>query len=96
MSEAWRDQRKRFAMRFSTADLTLLRIRCPGCKQYTEKLVTLLLRKNAMNCGICKKSIDLTTPHNALLINETADSCERIGATLIKQAAAMGEPVTES
>ena len=59
-------------MRFSTADLTLLRIRCDACKQYSERLVTLLLRANSMTCAVCKATIDLTTPHNVLLINETA------------------------
>jgi hypothetical protein len=69
-------------MPFSTSDLTVLRIRCPGCKQYTEKLVTLLVRKVNMPCGFCGNSIDLTTPHNAVLIKETAESCKRIGAAL--------------
>jgi hypothetical protein len=75
-------------MGFSTADLTLLRIRCDACKQYTERLVTLLLRRTSMTCAVCKATIDLTTPHNVLLITETAQSCERIGATLIAQATA--------
>ncbi|HXW23735.1 MAG TPA: hypothetical protein VEK73_03225 [Xanthobacteraceae bacterium] len=79
-------------MGFSTSDLTLLRIRCDACKQYTERLVTLLLRKGAMTCAVCKAAIDLTTPHNALLIKETAESCERIGAALIAQAAEADEP----
>jgi hypothetical protein len=78
-------------MGFSTADLTLLRIRCDGCKQYTDKLVTLLLRRTSMTCAVCKASIDLTTPHNVLLIKETAQSCERIGAALIAQAAEADE-----
>jgi len=69
-------------MAFSTSDLTILRIRCPGCKQYTEKLVTLLLRKTALPCAVCGSPIDLTTPHNVLLITETAESCKRIGAAL--------------
>ena len=59
-------------MGFSTADLTLLRIRCDACKQYTERLVTLLLRRSSMTCVVCKATIDLTTPHNVLLIKETA------------------------
>jgi len=96
MSEACHDPRKRFAMNFSTSDLTLLRIRCPSCKQYTERLVTLLLRKKSMNCAVCSESIDLTTPHNMMLIKETADSCARIGAILIKQAAASEELPAES
>jgi hypothetical protein len=79
-------------MGFSTSDLTLLRIRCEACKQYTERLVTLLLRKPTMTCAVCKASIDLTTPRNELLIRETAESCERIGAALIAQAAAADEP----
>jgi hypothetical protein len=80
-------------MGFSTADLTLLRIRCEGCKQYSEKLVTLLLRRTNMTCAVCRATIDLTTPHNLLLIKETAQSCKRIGDALIAQAAAEGEPV---
>jgi hypothetical protein len=75
-------------MGFSTADLTLLRILCDACRQYTDRLVTLLLRRSAMTCAVCKAPIDLTTPHNALLIKETAESCERIGAALIAQAVA--------
>jgi hypothetical protein len=75
-------------MSFSTADLTLLRIRCTACKQYSERLVTLLLRANSMTCVVCKAPIDLTTPHNTLLIKETAQSCARIGAALIAQATA--------
>jgi hypothetical protein len=69
-------------MAFSTSDLTILRIRCAGCKQYTEKLVTLLVRKVNMPCGFCGEVIDLTTPHNTVLIKETAESCKRIGAAL--------------
>ena len=75
-------------MGFSTADLTLLRIRCDACKQYSERLVTLLLRRSSMTCAESKAPIDLTTPHNVLLIKETAQSCERIGAALIAQASA--------
>lgn len=69
-------------MPFSTSDLTILRIRCAGCKQYTEKLVTLLVRKVSMPCGFCGQTIDLTTPHNVVLIKETAESCKRIGVAL--------------
>ena len=32
-------------MKFSTADLTILRIRCQKCGQHTEKLVLLLTEK---------------------------------------------------
>jgi hypothetical protein len=71
-------------MAFSAADLTLLRIRCPGCGQHSEKLVTVLVKKDAIPCAICSAPIDLKTPHNALLIKETADSCARIGAALTK------------
>ena len=45
-----------------------------------------------MTCAVCKASIDLTTPHNTFLISETAQSCQRIGAALIAQAAAADEP----
>ncbi len=69
-------------MPFSTSDLTILRIRCSGCKQYTEKLVTLLVRKVSVPCSFCSHPIDLTTPHNEVLIRETAESCKRIGAAL--------------
>jgi DNA-directed RNA polymerase subunit RPC12/RpoP len=69
-------------MPFSAADLTLLRIRCAGCGQHTEKLVTVLAKKDTIACTVCGAAIDLRTPHNALLIKETADSCVRIGAAL--------------
>jgi transcription elongation factor Elf1 len=71
-------------MGFSAADLTLLRIRCAGCGQHTEKLVTVLAKKDFLTCGVCGKPIDLRTPQNALLIKETADSCARIGEALTK------------
>ena len=35
-------------MKFSTSDWTMLRIRCQKCGQHTEKIVTVLLRKDAM------------------------------------------------
>jgi hypothetical protein len=71
-------------MPFSAADLTLLRIRCAGCGQHTEKLVTVLAKKESITCAICRNEIDLKTPHNALLIKETAESCVRIGEALTK------------
>lgn len=71
-------------MPFSAADLTLLRIRCAGCGQHTEKLVTVLAKKDTLQCGVCGATIDLKTPHNTLLIKETADSCARIGEALTK------------
>ena len=70
-------------MRFSTADLTLLRIRCPACRQHTEQLVTLLLRKDTLKCSNCGEFINLRTPQNTLLIGQTAEACARIGAALI-------------
>ena len=73
-------------MAFSAADLTLLRIRCAGCGQHTEKLVTVLAKKESIPCAICGAAIDLKTPHNALLIKETAESCVRIGEALTKLA----------
>ncbi|MEA2950816.1 MAG: hypothetical protein QOJ96_336, partial [Alphaproteobacteria bacterium] len=57
---------------------------CPGCGQHSEKLVTVLVKKDAIACAICSTTIDLTTPHNTLLIKETAESCARIGAALTK------------
>ena len=75
-------------MPFSTSDLTLLRIRCTGCGQHTEKLVTVLAARASIACNICGASIDLKTPHNTLLIKETAESCARIGAALMKLAEA--------
>jgi hypothetical protein len=69
-------------MAFSAADLTLLRIRCSDCGQHTEKLVTVLIRKDTLTCNICGTEIDLKTPHNVLLITETTKSCARIGAKL--------------
>jgi hypothetical protein len=69
-------------MTFSTADWTVLRLRCTSCRQYTERLVTLLLRKDHLPCAVCGAHIDLRTPVNAYLIKETAESCKRIGAGL--------------
>jgi hypothetical protein len=72
---------------FSAADLTILRIRCPGCGQHTEKLVTVLVRKSNIPCTVCGSPIDLDTPVNRLLIKETAQNCARIGAALLSQIA---------
>jgi DNA-directed RNA polymerase subunit RPC12/RpoP len=75
------------AMKFSTADLTLLRIRCPKCHQHTDKSVTLLIRKDSVPCAHCGARISLGTPTNRILIQETAESCARIGDTLLKSLA---------
>jgi hypothetical protein len=74
-------------MRFSAADLTILRIRCPACGQHTEKLVTVLVKKTKVPCSVCGALIDLDTPINNILIKETAESCERIGALILKKIA---------
>jgi DNA-directed RNA polymerase subunit RPC12/RpoP len=71
-------------MKFTTSDLTILRIRCQKCGQHTEKLVTLLVRKDAIPCGNCGARISLSTPTNKILIAETATSCARVGEALIK------------
>ena len=71
-------------MKFSTADLTILRIRCQKCGQHTEKLVLLLTGKDAIRCSNCGGRINLETPANKLLISETAASCVRVGEALIK------------
>ena len=71
-------------MKFSTADLTILRIRCQKCGQHLEKLVILLVGKDAIPCSHCGGRINLATPTNKLLISETAASCGRIGETLMK------------
>jgi DNA-directed RNA polymerase subunit RPC12/RpoP len=71
-------------MKLSTADLTLLRIRCPKCGQHTEKIVTLLVRKDAIPCGNCGARISLSTPINKILIAETAAGCDRVGEALLK------------
>jgi hypothetical protein len=72
-------------MTFSAADLTILRIRCSGCGQHTEKLVTVLVRKSNVPCSVCGAPIDLDTPVNRILIKETAQNCARIGAALMAQ-----------
>jgi len=72
------------SVKFSTADLTILRIRCQKCGQHTEKLVTLLLRKDAIQCSSCGERISLATPTNKILISETAASCARVGEALVK------------
>jgi len=70
-------------MKFSTADLTILRIRCQKCGQHSEKLVVLLTGKDAMPCSNCGGRINLATPTNKLLISETAASCARVGEALM-------------
>jgi len=59
-------------MPFSTAGLTILWIRCPGCGQRTEKLDTVLVRKSNVPCSVCGSPIDFDTPVNRLLIKQTA------------------------
>jgi transcription elongation factor Elf1 len=71
-------------MKFSTSDLTMLRIRCPKCGQHTEKVVTVLVRKDAIQCGTCGARISLSSPTNKILIVETAASCARVGEALMK------------
>jgi predicted RNA-binding Zn-ribbon protein involved in translation (DUF1610 family) len=71
-------------MKFSTADVTILRIRCQKCRQHSEKLVILLVGKDAMPCSSCGGRINLATPTNKLLISETAASCARLGAAMIE------------
>jgi DNA-directed RNA polymerase subunit RPC12/RpoP len=71
-------------MKFSTSDLTILRIRCQKCGQLTEKMVTVLVRKDAIPCNNCGGRISLSTPINKLLISETAASCARVGEALMK------------
>jgi DNA-directed RNA polymerase subunit RPC12/RpoP len=71
-------------MKFSTSDLTILRIRCSKCGQHTEKIVTVLVRKDAIPCGVCGGRISLSTPTNKILIAETAANCARVGEALMK------------
>ena len=71
-------------MKFSTSDLTILRLRCQKCAQHTEKLVTVLVRKDHIQCINCGSRISLSTPTNKILIAETAESCARIGEALMK------------
>jgi hypothetical protein len=71
-------------MKFSTADLTILRIRCQKCGQHLEKLVVLLVGKDALPCSNCGGRISLATPTNKFLISETAASCARVGEALMK------------
>ena len=79
-------------MNFSTADWTMLRIRCCKCGQHTEKIVTVLVRKVAIPCVNCGARISLSTPTNKILIAETAASCDRVGAAMIKALALTGTP----
>jgi len=69
-------------MAFSTADQTMLRIRCQKCGQHSEKLVVVLVGKDAIPCSNCGGKINLATPINKLLISETAASCARVGKML--------------
>lgn len=71
-------------MKFSTADMTILRIRCPKCGQHSEKLVVLLVGRDAIPCSHCGGRVNLATPTNRLLISETAANCERVGEALMK------------
>ena len=71
-------------MKYSTSDLTILRLRCQKCGQDTEKIVTVLIRKDAISCCTCGGRISLSTPTNKILIAETAASCVRIGEALMK------------
>jgi DNA-directed RNA polymerase subunit RPC12/RpoP len=71
-------------VKFSTSDLTILRIRCQKCGQHTEKIVTVLIRKDAIPCSNCGGRISLHTPINKILIAETAASCARVGEALMK------------
>ena len=71
-------------MKFSTSDLTILRLRCQKCKQHTEKTVTVLARKDAIPCSNCGARISLSTLTNKTLIAETAEACVRIGEALMK------------
>ena len=77
-------------MKFTTADLTILRIRCGRCAQHTEKLVTVLIRKEAIPCGNCGARISLSTPTNKILIAETAASCARVGEALLQGLTDLG------
>jgi DNA-directed RNA polymerase subunit RPC12/RpoP len=63
----------------------MLRIRCQKCGQHTDKLVTLLVRRDAIQCSNCGARISLATPTNKFLISETAASCARVGEALIKK-----------
>jgi hypothetical protein len=71
-------------MKFSTADMTILRIRCQKCGQHAEKLVVLLVGRESIACSHCGGRINLATPMNKLLISETAASCARLGEALLK------------
>jgi DNA-directed RNA polymerase subunit RPC12/RpoP len=77
-------------MKFSTADLTILRIRCQKCGQFSEKLVALLVGKDAIPCSNCGGRVNLATPTNKLLISETAANCARVGEVLIKEMDCQG------
>jgi len=74
-------------MKFSTADQTILRIRCQKCGQHSEKLVLLLVGKTNIPCSNCRSTINLGTPTNRLLISETAASCDRVGEMMIQALA---------
>lgn len=65
-----------------TAETTYLEISCPNCTQPTAKSVAWLAVKDNMTCKGCSAFIDLRTPENRLLINEFAELCSRMDATL--------------
>ncbi len=72
----------------------MLRIRCQKCGQHSEKVVTVLVRKDAIPCVNCGARISLSTPTNKILIAETAASCDRVGEALIKGLALAGPSTT--
>jgi hypothetical protein len=51
-----------------------------------------LVRKDAIACVNCGARISLSTPTNKILIAETAASCDRVGAAMIKALALAGPP----
>ena len=46
--------------------------------------MTVLVRKDAIQCGICGARVSLSTPTNKILIAETAASCARVGEALMR------------
>jgi DNA-directed RNA polymerase subunit RPC12/RpoP len=70
-------------MAFSTSDITLLRIRCARCGQHNERPVTVLARRDHIDCTNCARRISLSTPTNKMLIERTAASCAKIGTELM-------------
>ena len=66
----------------TTADRTYLRIPCPSCGESVAASVAWLVSRRSMPCTYCKKTIDLMTGENGVIVRETGFNCRRIDARI--------------